>query len=100
MPGRIGDPKRRRRHFIREWREFRGFTQERLAELLGTTKTSVSRIEASKQPYTQDFLEACADALGTHPGTLLIRAPVEADRTPSSLSPRAEKRSPTLRLLP
>jgi transcriptional regulator with XRE-family HTH domain len=80
MPPRIGNPSRRRRHFIREWREFRGFTQEQLADMLGTTKTSISRIEDLKQGYTQDFLEACADALGIHPGVLLTRPPSEADR--------------------
>lgn len=87
MPKRIGDPRRRRRHYIREWREFRGMTQERLADLLGTTKTSISRIEDLKQGYTQDFLEACADALGTHPGTLLTRMPGDADCVATSIVP-------------
>lgn len=50
--------------------------------MLGTTKASISRIETGKQSYTQDFLEACADALGTHPGALLSRAPNDADREP------------------
>lgn len=80
MPQRIGDPRRRRPHFIREWRAFRGLTQQQLADMLGTTKTSISRIEDLKQGYTQDFLEACADALGAHPGILLIRGPNETDR--------------------
>lgn len=80
MPPRIGNPARRRRHFIKEWREFRELTQEQLADMLGTTKTSISRIEDLKQGYTQDFLDACADALGTHPGVLLMRPPTEADR--------------------
>jgi transcriptional regulator with XRE-family HTH domain len=80
MPARIGNPVRRRPHFIREWRLFRGFTQQQLADMLDTTKTSISRIEDLKQGYTQDFLEACADALGTHPGILLIRRPNANDR--------------------
>jgi transcriptional regulator with XRE-family HTH domain len=80
MPGRIGDPNKRRRHFIKEWRKFRGLTQEQLAEILDTTKASISRIESLDQGYTQDFLDACADALGTHPGTLLMRGPSAADK--------------------
>jgi len=80
MSRRIGNPTRRRRHFIREWREFRGFSQQQLADLIGTSKTSISRIESLQTPYTQDFLEACADALGVHPGILLIRRPNESDR--------------------
>lgn len=47
---------------------------------MGTTKTSISRIEDLKTGYTQDFLEACAEALGVHPGILLTRAPTDADR--------------------
>lgn len=91
MPARIGDPSKRRRHFIKEWRKFRDLTQEDLAELLGTTKTSISRIEDLKQGYTQDFLEACADALGTHPGTLLSRAPTRAEAFAADLpAPRVK----------
>jgi transcriptional regulator with XRE-family HTH domain len=75
MPHKIGNSTGRRRHFIREWREHRGMTQEELADLIGTTKTSVSRIENLKQSYTQEVLEACADALGVHQGDLLMRRP-------------------------
>ena len=74
MP-RVGNPKNRRPHFIREWREFRGLTQEQLADRLGTTKANISRVENRRQGYTQDFLEACADALMTEPASLLIRDP-------------------------
>jgi transcriptional regulator with XRE-family HTH domain len=88
MPRRIGNSAHRRRHFIREWRLFRSLTQEALADMLGTTKTSISRIEDLKQGYTQDFLEACADALGTHPGALLTRMPTEADREPEIVPQR------------
>lgn len=73
-------PEQRRRTFIQDWREFRGLTQEALAEMLDTTKATISRIEGRKIGYSQDFLEACADALGTHVATLLSRAPGEADR--------------------
>lgn len=88
MPHKIGDPARRRRHFIREWREFRKLTQEQLADAIGTTKTSISRIETLKQSYTQEILEAIADELGTTPGALLSRRPTEADREAPPASAR------------
>lgn len=55
-------------------------TLEALAEAVGTTKANLSRIETGKQGYTQDGLEAIADALGTHTATLLTRGPVDEDQ--------------------
>jgi len=78
MP-RIGNPKHRRRHFIRAWREYRGLTQEQLADRIGTTKANVSRIENLKQGYTQGILEACADALSTDPASLIMRDPLDGE---------------------
>ena len=55
------------------------------------SKASISRVENLETGYTQDFLEACADALGTHPGVLLMRRPTAADAAAveSTLRPRA-----------
>jgi transcriptional regulator with XRE-family HTH domain len=77
MPKRIGYQKgrRRRRTFIRQWREFRGLSQEALGARLDTSGTSISRIENGEQPYTQDTLEAIADALQTDVASLLMRDP-------------------------
>lgn len=62
--------------YIRAWREAGGavrkpggYTLDELAgrlEVLGvkTTAASLSRIERGIQPYSQDILEAIADALG------------------------------------
>ena len=78
MP-RVGNPKHRRRHFIREWRQHRGLTQEQLAALLDTTRANISRVENLKQGYTQDFLEACAIALSTDVASLLMRDPTDPE---------------------
>jgi len=77
MSSRIGYQKRarRRRIFVKEWREYRSLTQEQLADRIGTSKASISRIEAGTQAYTQDFLEAAAEALMTDPASLLMRDP-------------------------
>lgn len=81
MSQRIGySPKRvRRKTFIKQWREYRNLTQDALAERLETSKASISRIEAGEQAYTQDFLEACAEALRTDPASLLMRDPTDAE---------------------
>lgn len=69
----------RRRTFIRAWREYRNLTQDQLSERLDMSKAQLSRIENGLQPYTQDFLEACADALLTDPASLLMRDPTSPE---------------------
>jgi transcriptional regulator with XRE-family HTH domain len=76
MPKRIAFNNNRKRHFIKQWRKFRGLTLERLAARLDTSPASLSRIENSEQPYTQDFLEAVAEALSTEPASLIMRDPL------------------------
>lgn len=77
MPPRIAFQKKRarRRTFFKEWRLLRGLSQEQLAERLETSVASISRIENGTQPYTQDVLEALAEALRTDPASLLMRNP-------------------------
>lgn len=81
MPRRIALQKKkvRGRTFIRQWREFRGLSQEKLGELIGTTGTSISRIENGEQPYTQDTLEAIARVLKTDVESLLRRDPTHPE---------------------
>lgn len=80
MPKRIQHkPAQRRRHFIKEWREYRNLNQAQLAERLEMSEASLSRIENYKQPYTQDFLEAAAEALQTEPASLIMRNPKAGD---------------------
>ncbi len=77
MPKRISlqTPSKRKPTFIAAWRDHRGLTQQQLADRLGSSKASISRIENGEQPYTQDFLEAAAEALRTDPASLLMRNP-------------------------
>jgi transcriptional regulator with XRE-family HTH domain len=79
MSNRIKGPKKPVGHFIAEWRDFRGLTQDMLAERLGTSKASISRIESGKQPYSQPFLEACAEALTTDAASLIMRNPADKE---------------------
>lgn len=77
----------------------RGLSQQDLADMIASatdnpdiSKSSISRVETLETGYTQDFLEACADALGTHPGILLMRAPIAADGVVVELPRTKEKR--------
>lgn len=54
-------------------------TQERLAERVGMTTASLSRIERGRQPYNQGTLEALAVALNCEPVDLLIRNPLDPE---------------------
>jgi transcriptional regulator with XRE-family HTH domain len=64
---------------IRAWRKHRGLTLEQLAERIGVTHATLSRIERGKQPYNQVLLESMADALQTDVASLLIRDPADPD---------------------
>jgi transcriptional regulator with XRE-family HTH domain len=64
---------------IRAWRKHRGRTLEQLAESIGVTHATLSRIERGKQPYSQPLLEALADALNTDAASLLIRDPADPE---------------------
>jgi transcriptional regulator with XRE-family HTH domain len=70
------------RHFIRQWRQKRRLSLRKLADRLlnpdGTaiiSYASLGRIEQGVQPYSQEALEAIADALQTDVGSLLTRDP-------------------------
>lgn len=73
----------KRHHFIKEWRKFRGLTQEQLAGRLEKmpgeplSHASVSRLEREIQPYQQESLEAVAVALNCTPAQLLSVNPYE-----------------------
>jgi transcriptional regulator with XRE-family HTH domain len=100
MPHRVKKPGERGRHFIRPWRLYRGLTQQQVADRIGTTKANISRVETFKQPYTQDFLEAMAEALSTDPASLIMRNPTDPE-APWSLWEQAKigQRKQALRVL-
>lgn len=71
-------PKPRRnlsRTFLKEWREYRGLTQEQAAERLNVSRTLLSKIENAKSPYTQGFMEAAAEAYMCDVPDLIVRDP-------------------------
>jgi transcriptional regulator with XRE-family HTH domain len=73
-------------HFIKEWRKYRGLSQDAFANELGISKATLSRIENRLIPYGQGFLESCADILDCTRGDLLERSPLEAETVWSTWS--------------
>ena len=53
-------PRVREKHFIKEWREFRGHSQDHVADLIEIDRSSLSKVEAGLVPYNQDLLEKLA----------------------------------------
>lgn len=70
-----GPNRQLRRHFIKEWRDYRRLTQEQAAERIGVDRTTLGRIESRQIAYTQPILEALADAYRCEPWDLLNRDP-------------------------
>lgn len=79
-----------RRTFIKQWREHRGLSQQRLADRVaeylrehgfadGYTRATLTRVENGEIAYTQPVLEAIADALGTDVASLLMRDPTDPE---------------------
>lgn len=63
MVTRIGRDRPLPKNYIAEWREKRNYTQEELAERVGTTKASISRWENQDRDITWAVMAAIADAL-------------------------------------
>lgn len=61
--------------YLKQWRKHRGYTQERLAEMLDMSPGYLADLENSKRRYNQDILEALAEALTCSPADLLMRDP-------------------------
>lgn len=66
-----------RRTFVREWRKFRNLTLEHLADRLDMTASHFSMLERGQRGYTQETLEAIADALQTDAASLIMRNPMD-----------------------
>ncbi len=67
--------KKNRPTFIKEWRKFRGLSQEQLAQRIEREQPTLARIERGDIAYTQPILEAIASALNCQPADLIMRDP-------------------------
>jgi transcriptional regulator with XRE-family HTH domain len=66
-------------HFLRQWREYRGFTLEQAGEAVGISHAQLGRIERRLQKYNQELLERLADLYKTTPASLIMRDPTDED---------------------
>ncbi len=79
-PARLAPkPKQWRQTFVRQWRKYRGLTQEQLAERAGMTVSNVSQLERNVQGYSPEGLQSLADALNCEPKHLLMVDPSKDD---------------------
>lgn len=70
----------RTKHYIKEWREYRGLTQERAIERLGWSQSKISRLERGETPYDEFDLAAASVAYNCSPSDLISVNPlVEGD---------------------
>lgn len=65
--------------FIRQWRNHRGYSLDKLADMVPMDKSNLSKVERGILPYNQEMLERLADALSTDPASLLMRDPTRGD---------------------
>jgi len=63
------------RHFLKEWRERKGFTQESLADRIDRSHATIQRIENMQQALGQPVLDRLAAALGVTRGQILDEKP-------------------------
>lgn len=71
--------KDRPRHYLRQWRKFRGYTLEQVAERIGMTHQNLGKIERGKVPYNETLLDILADIYRTDKGSLIMRDPTMPD---------------------
>ena len=64
-------------HYIKQWRKYRGLSQERLGLRIDKTQGYISKLEKFKQEYNQPALEALANALSCSPADLIMRDPTK-----------------------
>jgi transcriptional regulator with XRE-family HTH domain len=65
----------RQRWFLKEWREYRQLSQQKLGELIDSSKGYISELETGGRRYNQDLLENLARALCCQPGDLISLDP-------------------------
>lgn len=67
------------KNYIREWRKYREMSLERLADRLGTSHATLSRVERGRQPWNERLLYDLAEALQTDWQSLLMRDPTDPE---------------------
>lgn len=68
-------------HYVREWRNFRGLSQSKLARAVGVSPAAICVLEQGKSGYHQQTLVRIAAALGVSPSDLIGMNPLSIKNT-------------------
>ena len=80
--------------YFAEWREWKGWTQQELADRLETTAATVSRVESGDRDWGKGYLEAFAHVIGCpNPSDPITRPP----NSPITLDDRLRSAPPEKR---
>lgn len=75
----MGDEKNGGPNYLRAWREFRGLSQGKLAELVNTNQNMIAYLESGERALSAKWLRKLAPALETQPGMILDHDPNQLD---------------------
>jgi transcriptional regulator with XRE-family HTH domain len=65
------------RHYVKQWRAYRGLNQEQLAERVDKSRGLISQIESGSTDLTESMIYALADAFQCAPGDLFRVNPLK-----------------------
>lgn len=65
------------RHYVKQWREYRGLTQEQLADRVDKSRGLISQIESGTTGLAEDMIYALAEAFRCAPGDLFRVNPLK-----------------------
>jgi transcriptional regulator with XRE-family HTH domain len=85
---------------VRRYREQRGLTQAALGAIIGFSPQHLSSVERGETPVSEQFVQACDDALGADGSLLELLPPVVYERARSRWSSRAERNADPICLPP
>lgn len=71
--------KTKSKNYIRAWRELRRLSLEKVAAKVGSSHSTLSRVERGLQPYNQLLLEDLAELFRCDVADLLIRHPSDPE---------------------
>jgi len=66
-------------NYLREWRKFRGMTQQQLAEAVDTNANMIQYLESGERGLSAKWLRRLAPVLDTSSGMILDHNPYELD---------------------
>lgn len=94
------------KHFLKQWREYRGYSLRRLADRMERepgvplmSHANIGRVENFQQPYSQELLEAAAVAFGCTVEQILTVDPTKEGEVIDILALLRDKDPATVRAI-